>query len=137
MNKSPSKSVSILVVDDQASNLHLYATLLRKAGYEVDTCDNGDACLQILEHKRYQVVLTDVVLGGKSGLDVLDFVRKGKGINKDTPIIVYTSDGSSVVRQQAATRGASMFLERPMPANELLSAVDLMVGDDAGASTQD
>mgnify|MGYP003580815828 CR=1 FL=1 len=103
----------------------------------MDTCDNGNACLQILEHKRYQLVLTDVVLGGKSGLDVLDLVRKGQGINKDTPIIVYTSDGSSVVRQQAATLGASMFLERPMPANALLSAVDLMVGDDSGTSSQD
>lgn len=137
MGNAPSKAVSILVVDDQASNLHLYASILRKAGYEVDTCDNGNACLQILEHKRYQLVLTDVVLGGKSGLDVLDLVRKGQGINKDTPIIVYTSDGSSVVRQQAATLGASMFLERPMPANALLSAVDLMVGDDSGTSSQD
>ncbi|RXD34992.1 response regulator, partial [Xanthomonas perforans] len=94
---------TILVVDDQASNLHLFASILRKSGYEVDTCDNGNTCLQILEHKRYQLVLTDIMLGGKSGLDVLELVRKGQGINKDTPIIVYTSDGSPVMRQQAAT----------------------------------
>ncbi|KLB23592.1 hypothetical protein SM77512_21965, partial [Xanthomonas hortorum pv. gardneri] len=72
MSIGPSKPVSILVVDDQASNLHLYSSVLRKAGYEVDTCDNGNASLQILEHKRYQLVLTDVMLGGKSGLDVLE-----------------------------------------------------------------
>ncbi|APO97781.1 response regulator [Xanthomonas hortorum pv. hederae] len=137
MSIGPYKPVSILVVDDQASNLHLYSSVLRKAGYEVDTCDNGNASLQILEHKRYQLVLTDVMLGGKSGLDVLELVRKGQGINKDTPIIVYTSDGSPVVRQQAATLGASMFLERPIPAKELLNAVDLMVGDDSDTSNQD
>ncbi|KLC04067.1 hypothetical protein XP420_15775 [Xanthomonas perforans] len=128
---------TILVVDDQASNLHLFASILRKSGYEVDTCDNGNTCLQILEHKRYQLVLTDIMLGGKSGLDVLELVRKGQGINKDTPIIVYTSDGSPVMRQQAATLGASMFLERPIPAKELLYAVDLMVGDDSDTTNQD
>src|SRR5690242_11392047 len=129
MITAPTKA-SILVVDDQASNLHLYASILRKAGYEVDTCDSGDAGIRVLEHKQYQLVLLDVVLRGTSGLDILDLVRRGQGINKGTPIIVYTSDGSPVVRQQAATMGASMFLERPMRPNELLNAVDLMVGDD-------
>lgn len=132
MSVEPSNAPAVLVIDDQASNLHLHAGVLRKAGYEVDTCDDADAGLKILQHKQYQAVLLDIMLGGKSGLDILHEVRGNPGRNRDTPIIVYTSDASPVNRQQAAVFGASMFLERPIRPMDLLEAVELMVGDDSG-----
>lgn len=137
MSADTAPTRTILVVDDQASNLHLQAGILRKAGFEVRTCDNGDAGMEVLEQQKFDVVLLDIVLGGRSGLDMLELVRKGHGINKDTPIIMYTSDGRSVVKQQAAVLGASMFLDRPISPVKLLEAVGLMLGDDAGEPGQD
>ena len=119
----------ILVVDDQPSNLHLVSSVLRKAGYTVDICASAEASLEMLDQTRYGVVLLDIMLGGMSGLDVLDRIREGDGPNRSSAIIIYTSDATAHNRHQAASLGASMFLERPIRPAMILEAVDLLVGD--------
>jgi PAS domain S-box-containing protein len=60
----------ILVVDDEPSVSQLLKEVLTDEGYEVETVDNGEAALQLIERERYDLILLDIKLPGMSGFDL-------------------------------------------------------------------
>ena len=63
-----SKKAKVLLVDDDASLLKLLAIRIESKGYEVTTCDNGLAALQILKNQVFDAVLTDLRMDEMDGL---------------------------------------------------------------------
>lgn len=104
-------NLTVLIVDDEPVVRHLLKSLLGKEGYgQIAEVETGEACLEALDKKRFDVVLLDKNLPGISGLDVLEQTR---GLRPGTQFIVITAYGSLDSALKALELGAHGFLTKP------------------------
>ena len=75
----------ILIVDDELLILRIISDILTKEGYDVKTAINFFNASQLLEEEKFDVVITDIRMPEKSGIDLLTHVRE---INSDIPVIL-------------------------------------------------
>lgn len=107
----------VLVVDDEENLRHMLQILLRREGYEPVGAASVDAALVELESRPYDIILTDLRMPGRSGLDLVDEVRKRK---LDTTVVVMTAYGSRDVAIEAMKHGAYDYLSKPFEAEEVV-----------------
>ncbi len=69
------KDISVLLVDDDQYLLSSIGTALEGEGYAVATAENGETALEMLSRRHFDLVITDLIMGRTSGLDVLDTVK--------------------------------------------------------------
>jgi two-component system, cell cycle response regulator len=107
---------TILAVEDEPFFRRLYADLLSEDGYRVEVAESGEKALERLHLGGVDVVLTDLVLPGISGLEVLRFCR-----NLESPpeVVLVTGHGSMESAIQALKEGARDYLIKPFNAEEL------------------
>src|SRR5262249_14026358 len=86
--RAVSGSARILVVDDERSMREFLEILLRKEGYEVATASDVDGALVALESDEYDLVVSDIQMPGKSGLDLLRAVRAA---NAEALVVMITA----------------------------------------------
>jgi two-component system nitrogen regulation response regulator NtrX len=102
---------SILIVDDEAGIRESLGALLRDEGYDVAAVDSGEACLEILEERRFELVLLDVWLKKLDGLDTLERMRA----HDDAPMVIMISGHGNIETAVRATKlGAFDFIEKPL-----------------------
>ncbi len=130
---SASGSPRILVADDEENIRELMGRLLTDWGYEVElACDGEDALLAILHHHP-DLVLMDIYMPKRTGLDVLLKMR-AEGI--DTPVIVISGYANASFVQDGLALGAE-FLPKPIDLDDLESAVKyLLPGVQPGTSVE-
>jgi len=109
----------ILAVDDEEHVLHLCRDVLSGAGYRVDTAGEAVSALRRLREASYDLVLSDLRMPGKSGLDLLEEVRSTA---PDLPFVVFTGYPSVESAVEAMRGGAVDFLPKPFD-NEHLCLV--------------
>ncbi len=112
----------ILVVDDEADILSFVKKVLEREGFHVITAGDGDEALRRAEAEIPDVVLLDVVMPGKSGLEVCR-ILKSQAKTKHTPIVMFTSLGRDVDRKLAAEAGADGFFNKPCSSQDLTAQV--------------
>jgi diguanylate cyclase (GGDEF)-like protein len=100
----------ILVVDDDEQTREILVELVATLGYETGAAPGGREAVAILRRERYDLVLTDLVMPGMDGLEL---VREIKAIRPDVPVVVIT--GYSSVRSAVETvrAGAFDYIEKP------------------------
>lgn len=107
----------ILVVDDDyASRLMLKKALEQEKNYDVTLCSNGTDALNLLREKDFDLILTDLVMQGISGLDLLEKVQD---MEKDMAAILLTGHASLESAVQAVRLGATDYLRKPINLEEL------------------
>ena len=107
----------ILVVDDEPQILRALETTLRGAGYEVETAATGeDALTQAAVHPPEGVIL-DLVLPGKSGVEVCRELRDWS----DAPVVVLSVVGEESEKVAALDAGADDYVTKPFGVDELLA----------------
>jgi CheY-like chemotaxis protein len=109
------------VVDDEPDVRSSVADILRHAGYEVEECCDGDEALDVLSHRRVDVMLLDLVMPGRDGIAVME------ALSEPPPVLVVSAhrlDGP--VRNKLAEKVVG-FLEKPVPPQELLARVAKLV----------
>ena len=111
----------ILVIDDEADIREGLETLLDLEGYQVQTAENATEGLKKFESGRYDLVLLDLMMPDRSGLEVLDDVRKR---DKETPIFLITAYGSIEVAVEALKAGANDYFSKPWDNEKLLIEID-------------
>ena len=111
----------VLVVDDEESLRFFLTRGLRKADYAVDEVADGRAAVEALARVAYDVVLTDMVMPGVSGLDVLSAVHE---MDRDAVVILMTAHGTVENAIDALRLGAFDYLEKPFELKELLVNVE-------------
>jgi DNA-binding NtrC family response regulator len=107
----------ILVVDDDKAFRVATRTLLNDDGYQVSLATNGEEALKQLEAEDFDLVLTDMVMGTMTGVDLL---RKVKPHHPEMPMIMVTGFGSISTAVEAMYHGASDYLTKPCNNSELL-----------------
>ncbi len=106
----------ILIVDDELFFRKLYRDLLLEEGYRVDVCDNGDDAISLLQRRSVDLVLTDMVMPGKNGLEVL---RAAKAQPNSPDVILVTGHASLESAIDALKSGARDYLVKPFNPEEL------------------
>ena len=126
-NGNPSLSRTpgrILVVDDEADIRESLETLLDLEGYLVELAVDGTDCLHKLEKSSYDLVLLDLMMPDKSGMDVLRDMRQR---DLETPVIMMTAYGSVEVAVNALKAGANDYFSKPWDNDKLLIEIGNMI----------
>ena len=110
----------VLIVEDDRGLLEVYADLLMDAGFEVAVASDGQAALRALQAEPFDVVLSDVVMPGSNGVDLLRAVRTR---DLDVPVVLVTGNPSVETAVQAVEMGALHYLLKPVAAAELVRCV--------------
>ncbi len=109
----------VLVVDDEESILKVVTYALQQAGYEVHTASDAAGAEMMFEEISPDIIVLDIMLPGKSGLDVARELRT----HSDTPIIMLSARGDEVDRVLGLEFGADDYVTKPFSPRELVSRV--------------
>ena len=114
----------ILVIDDEEDIRESLETLLSIEGYAVDMAPNGAEGLKKLEDREYDLVLLDLMMPDRSGMEVLREVRER---DRDTPIFMITAYGSIQVAVDALKAGANDYFPKPWDNEKLLIEIERII----------
>jgi len=114
----------ILVVDDEADIRESLETILTLDGFTVETAQNGTEGLQKIEAGNYDLILLDLMMPDRSGMEVLAEVRER---DKETPIFMITAYGSVQVAVTALKNGANDYFSKPWDNEKLLIEIERMI----------
>jgi two-component system, NtrC family, response regulator AtoC len=118
-------SAHILVADDDEVSCHVVAEILEAEGFRVEQVTSGDAALSSLREEDRDLLIIDVRMPGKSGLEVTRIVHERY---PSLPIIVMTAFGSIETAVEAIHEGAFDFISKPMNFEELKKTVSRALG---------
>jgi DNA-binding NtrC family response regulator len=109
----------ILVVDDDREFQRSLIKIFLKAGYQVNVASDSVQALAVLNRRHYDLIVLDLKMPGKSGLEVL---REIKIKTPDAKVIVVTAFGDSTSYREAMAIGAFDYLNKPVKRKEILEA---------------
>jgi CheY-like chemotaxis protein/anti-sigma regulatory factor (Ser/Thr protein kinase) len=114
----------ILVVEDDRTTQHLVSSILKSAGYDVTAVSDGDEALECLRSGAFDLVLTDIWMPKRNGLDLLAQIRE---LPRHPRAVVLTSDSTPDTLLRALRHHAYQFLSKPVEAKELLELVQAVL----------
>ena len=110
----------ILVIDDEDVIRMLVMEILESAGHTVTGAESAEVALSLLERSEFDLVVSDVVMPGLSGLELLEAVRARRA---SLPVVLVTGAGTYDTLSQALTRGAAGLVTKPFAHADLQTAV--------------
>ena len=115
------RKAHLLLVDDDPNTLASLSRAFRLAGHEATVCDNAARAVELLRTESFDVILSDVVMPGRSGLELLEDLKKA-GVK--TPIVLISGQANIEMAVKATKLGALDFLEKPLSTEKLLVTVE-------------
>jgi two-component system response regulator MtrA len=109
----------VLVVDDDASLAEMLTIVLRQEGFESRMVTRGDQALEAFRDYRPDLVLLDLMLPGKDGIDVCKDIRAESGV----PIVMLTAKGDTVDVVVGLESGADDYVVKPFKPKELVARI--------------
>jgi two-component system response regulator MtrA len=109
----------ILVVDDDASLAEMLTIVLRQEGFDSRMCTRGDLALDEFRDYKPDLVLLDLMLPGKDGIDICKEIRAESGI----PIVMLTAKGDTVDVVVGLESGADDYVVKPFKPKELVARI--------------
>jgi DNA-binding NtrC family response regulator len=116
--------MKILVIDDEENQRNILSDILTDAGYQVTTAANGEKGLQFIYRDEFFLVLTDLKMPGKDGIEVLKEVLS---FDPNIQVILMTAFGSIPSAVHAIKAGAYDYLTKPFQKDELLRVISRAV----------
>ena len=110
----------IFIAEDEVATAKALKILLEKAMYSVDIVHNGDDAWDYIQEGSYEVIVLDIMMPGKSGIEVLSLIRQN-GIR--TPVLLLTSKAEIEDRVAGLEAGADDYLPKPFATSELIARV--------------
>ncbi len=111
---------TILIVDDEESIRRSVADVLEDEGYRTAPAADAEAALRAIESGTPDLVLLDVAMPGRDGLDVLERARR---VQPDLPVVMMSGHSTIETAVRATKLGAYDFLEKPLSVDKLLLVV--------------
>ena len=112
---------NILVVEDQKNMRESLVIAFKRAGYHVDSVENGEKAVKLQKGHFYDLVMVDLKMEDMDGLEVLSHV---KDINPSTEVVVMTAFGTIDSAIQAMRKGAYDYVTKPFQLSEILSVTE-------------
>src|SRR5947209_8295466 len=116
------RKASVLIVDDEQDHAQVMCEALQRIGHRCDVTYNLDEARQRLGKKRFDVVVTDLVMHGqRDGLEVLELAKEQQ---PPPPVILVTAHGAVKTYKEAMTLGAFDFIEKPLDLEDFRAQVN-------------
>ncbi len=116
----------ILIVEDDSEFRRSLKRILQKAGYHVSSASNGSQASEMLNKRVYPLILLDLHMQGKSGLELLHEV---KGKTPESKVIMITVDDSADNYSEAMSAGAFAVLQKPLKMKKLLTYASMALNN--------
>jgi len=110
----------LLIVEDEDTLCESLQRVFIRDGYDVDIADSAESAFKLLEHRSYDLIITDIILPGISGIELLTKYRKTNPAQK---VIVITAYASLTTAVEAIKGGACDFIIKPLMHDEMKKAV--------------
>src|SRR5258708_6236717 len=124
-NGTPGMAGVVLIIDDEAEIRESLQTLLEMEGFAVETASSGEAGLQRIGEHPFDLVLLDLALPGRDGMEILAEVRAHE---TRLPVIMITAYGTVENAVRAMQSGAANFVQKPWDNEKLLADVRAAIG---------
>ncbi len=109
----------ILVVEDDADILQLLSYNLRAAGFDVQTCVDGNGVMELIRTFSPDLVILDLMLPGVDGLEICRRLKQDSGL-RSIPVIILTARGEEIDRIVGLELGADDYVVKPFSPRELI-----------------
>lgn len=110
----------LLIVDDEERLLRVLRLGLKNKGFEVTTAANADEALDLIFKKNFDVIVTDIRLGGMSGIDLVFELER---LEIKIPVLVMTAYADVTTAVKALKHGAWDYIQKPFSVEELEKAI--------------
>jgi len=118
----------ILLIDDMAGVRRAITSMLKAAGHTITSCENGAEGIAMLKQRRFDLVITDMLMPVVDGSEVVAQLRA----MPDRPKVIAISGGGAGVSADMALRAARVsadaYLEKPFERADLIAAVNKLLG---------
>ena len=112
----------VLLIEDEPNIIEAIRFLLTREGWTVDTHSDGTDAVEVVQSAAPDLVILDLMLPGKSGMDILQELRELPQM-REMPILMLTARGQSRDRVMAEKAGVNRFMTKPFSNAEVLTAV--------------
>ncbi|KAB8138371.1 response regulator transcription factor [Gracilibacillus oryzae] len=113
----------VLVVDDEERIRRLLKMYLEREEYEVDEAEDGDEAVHKALNNEYEIILLDVMMPGKDGIEVCKEIRE----KKNTPIMMLTAKGEEISRIHGFEAGTDDYIVKPFSPREVVLRVKALL----------
>jgi two-component system, chemotaxis family, chemotaxis protein CheY len=113
----------VLVADDDPETRATVKEMLRSTSLEIDCSDAESALLMLRGEKPYHVLISDFMLPGNSGIELVTMVRLDPKLST-LPVVMISGHGSRAMELRAEASGANRFLYKPFTVRQLRSIVE-------------
>ncbi len=100
----------ILLIDDEADSCRALSLLLQHSGYTIKSCLSGEEALAILKTQFFDLVISDLLLPGVNGIDILKHIKEN---SPETSVILITGNASAETAVEAMKEGALDYISKP------------------------
>jgi DNA-binding response OmpR family regulator len=132
----PRQRPLVMVADDDTEIAILVEILLQREGYDVVTAMNGGEALEMIERKRPDVVVLDIMMPNLNGYEVVQRIRGNKA-TRFLPVLLLSARAGALDRKYGIRMGADDYILKPFKAEDLLariaSVLPVSVGEPAPA----
>ncbi len=119
----------LLIVEDEDTLCESLQRVFIREGYEVDVAGSAESAFELLNVKSYDLIITDIILPGISGIELLSKYKKRNPAQK---VIVITAYASLMTAVEAIKAGASDFIIKPLMHDEMKRLVRLALDKPGG-----
>ena len=116
--------MKVLIADDEIDLTRALGAILKYSEYEVKIANNGEEALKIAENEKFDILILDVMMPKKTGIEVVEELIK-KNIN--TPILMLTAKSETEDKVEGLDKGADDYLTKPFEKDELLARIRALV----------
>ena len=120
----PKRNYSVVAIDNNVITLNMIKAMFAQYDVVCDTCVNAGELIELIRHKRYDLLITDLRMPGHNGYDILELLRTSNVNNSKTiPVIVATASGSCT-KEELLEKGFSDCIFKPFSKQDLLGIAD-------------
>ncbi|MDV6168475.1 response regulator transcription factor [Flavobacterium sp. DG1-102-2] len=117
--------MKIILAEDNDLLRKSLSFFLESKGYKVNQFSDGKEALEAISSNHYDLILSDINMPGKSGLEITQYVRVT--LKQDTPIIIFTSSGIEQTELDSFDIGANDFMAKPISPSVLLVRINKLI----------
>jgi signal transduction histidine kinase/CheY-like chemotaxis protein len=116
----------VLVAEDNPINQQIIAMMLQAGGHHVTLVSDGDAVIEQFRNFRFNALVLDMHMPGRTGLEVVRTIRalETQGKMQRTPVVMLTAAASTDLQQSSIDAGVDLFLSKPVDPRALLRGVN-------------
>ena len=116
----------VLFVDDSTSMREMLKMAMDSAGYDVQTAVDGKDGLRQAVQQHFDVIITDINMPVMNGIDMVTAIKK-LDINKDTPVIMLTTEVDQKIKEKSKAAGAKAWVVKPFRPDQLIAVLNKLI----------